>query len=192
MSCCGAFVMPTEIMPAKIPARNLSSETPSSQSGGFRLSGRHVLWMMLGFFGVIAAVNAVMMTLAIRTMPGLGVRNSYEASQNFNAGLGMIAAQDQRGWHVEISTTGIQSGEALRVMIRDASGLAIHGLDGEARFERPTDKRKDQAFPLREKGAGIYEADIPALETGQWDLAVELLRDHQRVFVSRRRIVLNR
>ena len=166
------------------------SEIPAPKSSEFRLSGRHVLLMMLAFFGVIAAVNAVMMTLAIRTMPGLEVKSAYEASQTYNAGLNSIAAQDQRGWKVEIWSAGIAKGAPLRVAILDAAGKPVSGLGGEARFERPTDKRMDQVFPLRETGEGIYEASIPALEPGQWDMAVELLRDHKRMFVSRRRVVL--
>ena len=47
-------------------------------------TGRHMLAIMLAFFGVIIAVNLVMATLASKSWTGLVVKNTYVASQQFN------------------------------------------------------------------------------------------------------------
>ncbi len=38
----------------------------------------------VAFFGVVVTVNAVMLSLALDTMPGLTTDSSYKASQRFN------------------------------------------------------------------------------------------------------------
>ena len=43
---------------------------------GFRIKGWHVLAGFVGAFGIIITVNVVMATQAIRTFPGLEVKNS--------------------------------------------------------------------------------------------------------------------
>ena len=48
------------------------------------LTGRHVLIITLAAFGVIIAVNLVMAFLAVGSFPGLEVKNSYVASQDFD------------------------------------------------------------------------------------------------------------
>ena len=47
-------------------------------------TGRHMLAIMLAFFGTIIAVNLVMAIFASRSWTGLVVKNSYVASQEFN------------------------------------------------------------------------------------------------------------
>ena len=59
------------------------------------LTGKHVLIMFLTMFGIIISVNVFMATNAISTFPGMVVKNSYVASQNFNE---RKAAQEKLGW----------------------------------------------------------------------------------------------
>ena len=44
------------------------------------LTGRKVLFLLVAFFGVVIAVNLVMMKLAIQTLPGTEVDSAYSAS----------------------------------------------------------------------------------------------------------------
>ena len=57
------------------------------------LSGRTVLFILLGFFGVVIGVNAVMAALAIGTMPGLENETPYQAGIGYNAEIGAARAQ---------------------------------------------------------------------------------------------------
>lgn len=171
-------------MPVEL--RSVTPPRPEKQG----LTGRHVLFAMIAFFSVIGAVNAVMIYLAIHTMPGTQVKSTYEASQRFNRGLEAIAAQDRLGWQVDVATTGLHSGAPLNVHIRDRNGEAISGLEVQVRVERPTDARLDRKLKLIEAGGGRYAAALPELAAGQWSLIVEIFRGENRQFVSERRIVL--
>jgi nitrogen fixation protein FixH len=153
------------------------------------ITGRHVFFALLAFFGVITAINAVMIVLALRTMPGLEVRSAYEASQRFNRELDAIDAQDQRGWQVDIAAAALRDGR-IGVEIRDRTGKALANLEVLARFERPTDARMDRAVALVAVAAGRYEAASPGLVPGQWLLTVEIRQEGQRRFLSKRRIHL--
>ncbi|WP_370272721.1 FixH family protein, partial [Pseudooceanicola nitratireducens] len=64
---------------------------------GFRLKGWHVLAGFTAAFGIIITVNLVMATQAIRTFPGLEVKNSYVASQEFDD---RRAEQQALGWTI--------------------------------------------------------------------------------------------
>lgn len=156
----------------------------------FVLTGWHVFAMLVAFFAVIIAVNFTMMNLAISTMPGSEVKSSFEASQRFNGRLDAIAAQDSRGWQVDIATGAIRSGAPLQVSVRDKAGEALGGLTVTARVERPTDARFDQKLALRDFGGGRYSVDLPQLGAGQWQLTVEISRGADRLFVSQRRVQL--
>ncbi|OYU47244.1 MAG: nitrogen fixation protein FixH [Rhizobiales bacterium PAR1] len=179
MTCCGAFVMPVELNPP------MPKPTKS-----FELKGWHVLAMLVTFFAVIFAVNFTMMNLAIRTMPGTDVKSSFEASQHFNGQLDAIAAQDSRGWQVDIATGAIRSGAPLQVSVRDKAGEALGGLGVSARIERPADARFDKKLSLGDLGGGRYSVDLPQLGAGQWLLTVEISRGADRLFVSQRRVLL--
>ena len=58
------------------------------------VTGRHVLMMMLGFFGVIFAVNGVFAFLAIDTFTGLETEQAYLKGLDYNRTL--TAAAEQR------------------------------------------------------------------------------------------------
>jgi len=155
------------------------------------LTGRAVLVMLLAFFLVTSSVNGVMMMLAIRTMPGVSVKNAYEASQAFNAEAARIAAQDALGLQVEVARAGLHSGGQFLLTVRDKEGNPATGLDGQLRIGRPVDQRFDVTLQLVAQGAGRYAAALPDLSLGQWDLTLELTRGgaslyrtHERVMIS--------
>lgn len=62
-----------------------------------RITGWHVLAMFGAGFGIIIAVNVTLAVNAVRTFPGLEVKNSYVASQSFDADR---AAQEALDWDV--------------------------------------------------------------------------------------------
>ncbi len=64
------------------------------------ITGRKVLLFCVAAFGTIIAVNLVMAWQAVRTFPGVEVRNSFVASQEFDA---RRDAQLALGWDVGVS-----------------------------------------------------------------------------------------
>ena len=156
------------------------------------LTGRKVLFLLVAFFGVVIAVNLVMMKLAIQTLPGTEVDSAYSASLAYEKEIATARDQNARNWNVEAHVVRSERGGAtLQVEARDSSGRPMSGLTFQGRFERPTDRRADQAVALAETGIGIYRGAAPLIAPGQWDLVLQGEAAGQRMFLSRNRVLLN-
>ena len=156
------------------------------------LTGRLVLIMLLGFFGIVFGVNFTLMELAIATLPGTEVDSAYSASLGYEKEIAAAHDQTARKWKVEahIERDG-SGGTTLQVDARDDSGRPMTGLKFQGTLERPTDKRADLAVSLAEVGIGIYRGATPAVAPGQWDLVLEGDAAGQRMFMSKNRVLLN-
>jgi nitrogen fixation protein FixH len=156
------------------------------------LTGRVVLISLLGFFAVVIAVNLLMAKLAVDTLPGTEVDSAYGASLAYEGEIAAARDQDLRNWKVDAHVERRGDGTAtVQVEARDGAGAPMPGLRFSGRFERPTDRRGDQAMTLADVGGGIYRGSAPALPPGQWDLVLEGDVAGQRMFLSKNRIVLN-
>lgn len=172
-------------MPIDLPA-----SPPPKPRAPFRLGGRFVLLAMIGFFAVVAGANAVMMTVAIRTMPGVDVKSAYETSQRFNQEIERMRAQAARGWRVEADLRHDGAESVVEIAFLDKLGVPVRGLDVEARLEHPATRSQDRDEHLSEAAPGRYLARMPALHAGGWTLAITARRDSSAVFDTRSRIVL--
>lgn len=125
----------------------------------FRLTGRHVATVFVGFFATVIAVNLLMANYAVGGFGGTVVDNSYVASQRFNGWLAQARAQDALGWdaraqldpdrHLVLTLTGPQ----------DAAVSAI--------AEHPVGKAADIALHVTRGADGRYRATTP-LPQGRW------------------------
>lgn len=141
------------------------------------LTGRKVFMITASAFAVIIAVNIVMAVQAVRTFPGLEVKNSYVASQVFEAER---AAQKALGWTLAESYA---DGE-LRLSFRDADGLPVRVERLAATVGRTTGAASDLRpdFTWR-NGDYVAAAD---LAPGKWMILLEAFaadgaRFHQRL-----------
>lgn len=156
------------------------------------LTGRTVLLLLVGFFGIVIGVNLIMMRLAIQTLPGTEVDSAYRASLAYEKEIAAAHNQNARNWHVDAQVQrGPDGGSTLRVEARDDAGRPLSGLKFQGRFERPTDRRADQMVTLAETGTGIYSGVSAMIAPGQWDLVLQADKAEQRMFLSRNRILLN-
>jgi nitrogen fixation protein FixH len=164
----------------------------AAQNSPKPLTGRMVLFLLLGFFGVVIGVNMIMMRLAIQTLPGTEVDSAYSASLAYEKEIAAARDQDGRNWRVDARVERVANGGAtLRVEARDDNGRPLSGLMFQGRFERPTDRRADQAVALAETGIGIYSGNAALIASGQWDLVLEGDAAGRRMFLSRNRVLLN-
>src|ERR1700686_3329020 len=156
------------------------------------LTGRKVLFMLVGFFGVVFGVNGLLMKLAIQTLPGTEVDSAYSASLAYEKEITAARDQDARAWkvsaHVQRAADG---GATVQVEARDNKGMPMAGLTFQGRFERPTDRRADQPVGLTDVGGGIYRGSAALIAPGQWDLVLEGDAAGQRMFLSKNRVLLN-
>jgi nitrogen fixation protein FixH len=127
-------------------------------------TGRHMLLLVVGFFGVIVAVNVGMATLATTSWTGLVVKNSYVASQEFEAKRLAHEAQKAAGWAV---TFRVDNGNAS-LMVTDRLGRPVDLGAVQLSINRPVGGHDDQSIPLQRHADGAYAAAL-ALGTGVWD-----------------------
>jgi len=132
-------------------------------------------FVMIGFFGVIIAVNVLLANLAVATFSGTVVENSYVASQGFNRLLGAAKADKALGWHLALARAG--SG-TVRFTLSDASGRPLTGAAVRAQADHPLGAKAPVVVTPREVAPGVYEAALPA---GRWHVGVEV-RAHGHVW----------
>ena len=140
-------------------------------------TGRKVLAMFVGAFAVIIGVNLLMAYSAISTFPGMDVKNSYVASQSFDAER---AAQLALGWTVSVT---YEPGELI-VEVVDKSGRPADVALLNAIVGRPTHVRDDQTPQFQQRG-GKFRAPL-TLAPGKWNLrlkatALDGTKFHQRL-----------
>lgn len=177
MSCCGVIIMLDE---AASPAGRLPRA----------LTGRIVLFTFIAFFGIVFAVNGVMMTYAISTMPGLDVSNGYVASQRMNRELDAMRQQAERGWKADVSVALQNRAAPINLTLTDRDGRPVTGLAVTARLAHPAITSADRLGAFSENGPGVYAAVVPDVQAGAWTLVIEASRNGERVFASRNRITL--
>ena len=164
---------------------------PSVGVRGWRpLTGRAVLAMVLAFFGVVIAVNLIMVREAISTFGGVDTPSSYQAGLNFQAEAAAAAAQDALHWQVDAKLLPAARGKTVTITASDAIGQPLTHLSVSARFAHPADERRDVDLALEETAPGIYTGTA-AVDAGRWTLDLTIARARQRVFHSLNRITVD-
>jgi len=154
------------------------------------VTGRTVFVCLVAFFGVVAAVNGVMIRVAVSTFGGLETESSYQAGLAFAREAAQARAQDDLHWRVDAAVAPLRDGAARFVIdARDAGGRPLRGLAAAARLIHPADARDDRPILLEETQPGEFRG-AAAASAGQWDLVLELSRDGVRLFRSKNRIAL--
>lgn len=142
------------------------------------LTGKKVLFIVCAAFAVIIGANLTLAYQAIATFPGLEVKNSYVASQNFEADR---AAQLALDWDVAV----VSDGESVRLSVRRDGDIVVPVIS-YAVLGRATHVAEDQtpAFVFDGKD---FVAPI-ALGPGNWNLRLVAEADNGAIF--RQRIVV--
>ena len=146
------------------------------------LTGRHVLIGFVAAFSVIISVNLVLAWNAVKTFPGLEVKNSYVASQKFDE---RRTAQESLGWTVDAS----HHEGLLTLAITDADGAPVEVATLDAVLGRATSVRDDVTPDFIFDGSA-YAAPLD-LGAGNWNIrmlatAVDGTEFRQRVVLIKR------
>ncbi len=132
-----------------------------------RLKGKHVLFILLGFFGIVFAVNGVFLYSALHTLPGEEPGATYEAGLRYNSLLAQQRAQEALHWSHKAQFI---PGSRLSVTIAGADGSPVAGLAIEGWLERPA-AHGEQTLSFKEVDTGRYEAVFADADAGAWILA---------------------
>ncbi|MER8826398.1 FixH family protein [Mesorhizobium sp. M0938] len=149
-------------------------------------TGRHMLLIILSFFGVIVGVNLTMATLASTSWTGLVVENSYVASQQFNRKAEEGRAQAALGWTGKLT---IAWGE-VRYSLSDAAGEPVPLRSVKVLFRHPAYEGADKAVTLAVASGQEFAARHTPRD-GVWIVEVdtdaglaEPYRDVRRIMIS--------
>lgn len=139
-------------------------QKPTSDKG--RITGWHVLFGMVLFFGVVIAVDALFIVKAYRSFSGQVASNPYEAGLAFNKTLAQRRREAALGWSAGVETPA--GGKTVVVTLKDRDGKLLEGLSVTGVLERPATETGRQTLNFKPLGQGRYEAQ--ARLDGAWDL----------------------
>lgn len=142
------------------------------------IKGWHVMAGFILGFAVIISVNLTLAFNAIQTFPGLEVKNSYVASQSFNADR---EAQLALGWKVSAQLHG---DELALTITKDDQAIAPR--IESAVFGRATNVAQDQT-PVFHFDGQRHVAKVNA-GPGNWNLRLKL-RDENGILFQQRIVV---
>jgi nitrogen fixation protein FixH len=149
--------------------------------------GRWIPWAFVAFFGIVAAVNGVMIWLAAQSYPGLVTERPYDHGIAYNRNLEAAAAQELLGWRTTLEARIVGGFEAeLDVALVDRDGLPLDGAVVVARLGRPAEASRDFDLELASAGPGRYGATFRLPVIGAWDVHLVVTRGADRLVVDRR------
>jgi nitrogen fixation protein FixH len=141
------------------------------------IEGRHVLWGLIGFFGVMFIVNAIFVYLALATFSGGDTSNPYRKGLHYNDTLKAQERQTERGWQTEVEYD--DKTRQLRLSFLDKTAAPITGLRIDAKLSRPATDREDRRIDLAEVSQGVYAATVD-LAPGLWVISVSSRKGGER------------
>jgi nitrogen fixation protein FixH len=148
-------------------------------STGRPLTGRAVLLIALGAFGVVILANAVLAFYAVGTFSGLVVPNSYIASQDFDRRRN---AQIALGWTDGLGyTNGV-----LELTMKDATDRTVRPETLSISVGRPTEQRDDRMLDLQATLDGVAAPVL--LAPGNWRVEISATAEDGTLFHQSRAI----
>lgn len=152
------------------------------------LSGRHVLLMLLAFFGVIFAVNAVFLFKALSTHTGVVAVEPYRKGLAYNDRIAADAQQSGLGWH---DTVAVARDGRITLNLVQQSGDRVDGLLVSGTIGRPATSEFDRPLVFSQNASG-YIAEAGPLAEGNWivEAAVRSHGSQEPVYRLRKRIWL--
>ncbi len=139
------------------------------------LKGRHVFAMFATGFVIIIAVNLTLAVNAVKTFPGLEVKNSYVASQKFDQAR---EAQVALGWDVSAWLDGNQLYLSFQ-----AGEAPVQPLIDSAIFGRATSVGADQ-IPVFSFDGQWFVAPVQG-GGGNWNLRIKATAPDGTTFAQR-------
>jgi nitrogen fixation protein FixH len=137
------------------------------------LTGRHVLFICLGFFGVMLAVNMLFVFYALSTMSGGEGGNAYQKGLDYNQVIEAARAQDALGWSRRIEA--VAAGR-VSIALADRNGAPVSGLALTGEIARPVADKFTRPLAFKEMRPGLYAAEAGALDAGNWVVSLEAAR----------------
>ena len=156
-----------------------------------RFDGRQMARLVVAFFAVVIAVNALMVWLAITSHPGLVSADAYREGRGHNVTLKSAAVQRARGWRVEDDFRPAGDGVmVVTVTGVDRGGRALRDLAGEVTFRHPFNADWDRALILEARPRGALSGALTLPVGGRWHTRLRLVDAAGRIFRRDREVMV--
>ena len=137
-----------------------------------KLEGKHVLYILLAFFGVMFAVNGVFVYVALTSFSGLSEKDAYVKGLNYNQAIEEHAEQRARQWQVHLDTDNLGGNSSILTLnAKDNKGMDLNFEGVTVMVKRPALEDLDFEVVLS-KVAEKYSATVEFPMAGQWDVIV--------------------
>ncbi len=140
------------------------------------LTGRHVLYMLFAFFGVIFAANIILVYKAVSTFNGAEA-NAYSQGIHYNKRIAFQKHQNELRWS---HTVEFGENDIVRVILTDKANAPVTGLTLAGDIGRPASSRFTQQLAFNESEPGVYTASPKALERGNWIVSLDASKGQER------------
>jgi nitrogen fixation protein FixH len=141
---------------------------------------RWIPCVFIGGFLLVVAVNAVMITFAVRSFTGVTTTEPYTKGLRFNEQIREAEAYERLGWQVaaRFRPAGAQRG-VVEIELTSRDGAPIADATVIAEFSRPVEKDRDFTLTLRHQGGGRYVGTAEFPLAGVWDVKYRIERGAQ-------------
>ena len=140
-----------------------------------KFTGWHMLAIMVGFFGIIIAVNITLAVLAARSNTGLVVEDSYKAGLTYDRDMAKARADAAIDIHPKLYfDRGM-----LRVALANSNGVPVEVKALNLTLGHPVSAKTDETLNFLVESTGVFTAQAK-LTTGIWegDLVATLMNDN--------------
>lgn len=150
-----------------------------------RFEGRHVLYALFAFFGVMFIVNGIFLYYAVGTFNGFETSDAYRKGLSYNKRIASDEAQTSRGWKPVVQYRNEE--QKLVVEIRDKQGNGVAGLAIKGELRHPVTDKDDQTLILQEIAAGRYAIPLK-LAAGQWIFSAKITKRGEPEYRFKKRL----
>lgn len=128
-------------------------------------------WYIVTFFVVIAIVDGIFVTIAMRTHTGVVAKHPYEKGIAYNQTIKDAEDQEELGWksNFEYKNISRQFGK-ISFSLRDANGKKLEPEKIYVTITRPVQEGMDFRINLTKENAGIFQSNVFFPEEGLWEL----------------------
>ena len=137
------------------------------------ITGRHVLFWLLGFFGVMLMANGIFIYFALSTFEGVDNPNAYKQGLQYNQRIEAERRQAALGWTHAVS---LKTADRLELSVQGRDGKPVSGLAVNGTVTRPVAADAAQELAFEETGLGVYAANMTALPPGNWIVSLKAIR----------------
>ncbi|HEU0072242.1 MAG TPA: FixH family protein [Alphaproteobacteria bacterium] len=161
----------------------------ATASSGKIITGRMVLLALLGFFALVATVNAIFIVMALRSHPGVADDNAYVDGLAYNQTLAAAESQRALGWQVTLTAGDGPAGE-IKLRALDKAGAPVAAAAVRLSLRHPGRKDADREMAMIADGGGLWHAPAGDLPRGNWDVQALISRADGEAYRAEWRIWL--